>query len=148
MWTFSDEELEGIHDFIQWMFPLRQPSQFDPDAPLLTDDDIAQFHSDPKLGVNLLRSFGVFLTFLGLRFENERVQKAPDFEAKKGVWLYPNHNWLRISRVLESIRVLGLKKPGRAFFDFLKTYRESGQSGITAESFRYWEKATKAENPD
>jgi hypothetical protein len=33
LWNLSDDEMEDIHDFIQWMFPLREPSRFNPDAP-------------------------------------------------------------------------------------------------------------------
>ena len=40
LWAFSDDEMEEVHDFIQWMFPLREPSRFNPDAPLLTDEDV------------------------------------------------------------------------------------------------------------
>src|SRR5258708_250993 len=89
IWAYSDAELESIHDFIQWLFPLREPSQFNPEAPLLSDSDIAEFRADPKLRENLLRSFEVFLAFLGLRFENGRVAEAPDFDRKDEVWRYP-----------------------------------------------------------
>ena len=26
IWAYSDAELEGVHDFIQWLFPLREPA--------------------------------------------------------------------------------------------------------------------------
>jgi hypothetical protein len=141
MWAFSDGEMEDIHDFIQWMFPLREPSRFNPDAPLPTAADIAEFRTDPALQENLLRSFGAFLAFLGLRYEGGRVEKAPDFGQKQDVWLDPNHNWLRITRVLACTRMLGLEGASRAFFDFLAAYRHGGHSGITDDTFRYWEAA-------
>ncbi len=144
IWSYSDDLLEAVHDFIQWIFPLREPSGFNPDAPLLTDADIAEFRSDPELRGNLLRSFGVFLAFLGLRYEDGRVMPAPDFEARRGVWLYPNHNWLRITRVLASTRLLGLEEASRAFFESLRQLRDGGRSGISADTFRYWEKAAGA----
>ncbi len=139
--AYSDAELEGVHDFIQWLFPLRERSGFNPDAPLLTAADIAEFRADPTLGANLLRSLEVFLAFLGLRFEGGKVAEAPDFAGRPQVWRSPNHNWLRITRVLTSLRLLGHEDASRAFFDFLKDYRDGGRSGITADSFRYWEKA-------
>jgi hypothetical protein len=145
IWAFSDDEMEDVHDFIQWAFPLREPSRFNPDAPLLTDADIAEFRSEPVLRANLLRSFERFLAFLGLRHEGGRVSEAPDFDQKKDVWAYPNHNWLRITRVLASTRLLGLEEPSRAFFSSLKKLRESGRSGITVETFRYWEDAARCD---
>jgi hypothetical protein len=141
LWRYSDDQLESVHDFIQWLFPLREPSRFNPDAPRLTDADLAEFRSDPALRANLLRSFEVFLAFLGLRHVGGRVEKAPDFDRKRDVWRYPNHNWLRITRVLTGTRLLGLEAQGRAFFEFLREYRDGGESGITAETFRYWEAA-------
>lgn len=44
-WT--DEEWEMHHEFIQWLFPLKTPSAFNPDAPLLTDEDIEEFKNRP-----------------------------------------------------------------------------------------------------
>jgi hypothetical protein len=141
IWAFSDDELESVHDFIQWLFPLREPSRFNPDAPLLTDADLDEFRSSPALRENLLRSFEVFLAFVGLSYKVGSVTKAPDFDSKSEVWRYPNHNWLRITRVLASTRMLGLKAMSRAFFAFLKGLRDGGRSGITADTFRFWEQA-------
>ncbi len=141
IWAYSDAELEGVHDFIQWLFPLRERSRFNPDAPLLSDADIAEFRADPTLRANLLRSFEVFLAFLGLRLEGGEVAVAPDFAGKGQVWRHPNHNWLRITRVLSSTRLLGHEDASRAFFAFLRAYRDGGRSGITADSFRYWDEA-------
>jgi len=64
--AWNDDELEEVHDFIQWLFPLPEPSQYNPDAPLLTKEDIAAFKSDPVLQANLMRSFERILAFLGL----------------------------------------------------------------------------------
>ena len=141
LWAYSDDQLESVHDLVQWLFPLREPSGFNPHAPLLTDSDVSEFRSDPTLRENLRRSFEVFLAFLGLRFEDGRVTRALDFEGKRGVWMDSNHNWLRITRVLTSTRLLGLEDESRAFFAFLKELRESGRSGITADTFGYWERA-------
>jgi hypothetical protein len=43
IWTWENHDLEGVHDFIQWLFPLPEPSQFNPDAPLLTEKDVEAF---------------------------------------------------------------------------------------------------------
>jgi hypothetical protein len=138
MWSFSDEEMEARHDFIQWMFPLREPSRFNPDAPLLDDDDVAAFHANPHLRANLLRSLDRFLEFVGLVRVGGSVERGPSFARKRSVWLNPNHNWLRVTRVLHCLRALGLEDECRAFFDLLKELYESGESGITSDTFRYW----------
>jgi hypothetical protein len=145
LWAYSDDELEGIHDFIQWMFPLKEPSQFNPHAPLLTAADIAEFRGDGRLRENLARSFDVFLAFLGLRFEGGQVVRGPDFDRKQDVWRFPNHNWLRITRVLTSTRLLGLEDRGRAFFACLKDLKDSGRSGIDPHTFEYWDRAANVD---
>lgn len=34
--AFDDAHIEGVHDFIQWCFPLREASRAVPGAPFLT----------------------------------------------------------------------------------------------------------------
>jgi hypothetical protein len=145
VWAFSDEDLEVVHDWVQWLFPLWDPSRFNPDAPLLTDEDIAAFQADPLLHANLRRSFKRFLTFLGLeRVEEGRVEEAPNLPARAPeVWSYPNHNWLRITRVLSSLRVLGLGDEARALFDRLEALYTSRRFPITADTFQYWTEAVQ-----
>jgi Opioid growth factor receptor (OGFr) conserved region len=141
LWAFSDHDMEAVHDFIQWMFPLREPSRYNPHAPLVTDPDVAEFLADPALRDSLGHSFGRFLAFLGLAIEGGRVVEGADFARKSEVWRDPNHNWLRITRVLASLRMLGLEDEARAFFAFLESLRDGGTSGIDAGTFGYWKGA-------
>src|ERR1022692_4743624 len=105
IWTWADAELEAVHDFIQWLFPLPEPSQFNPDAPLLTKADIDAFKSDSVLQANLLKSFERILGFLGLSLSaNGEVAQSEHFKSRVAdVWAMPNHNWLRITRILRSL---------------------------------------------
>lgn len=142
LWTLDDDRMESVHDFIQWIFPLREPSRYNPDAPLLTDDDVRSFRDDPALRQALGRSFGRFLAFLGLEYSpGGGVVEAGDFGLKKAVFLRPNHNWLRITRVLACTRTLGLVDESRGFFEYLRDRRDRGIFPIDAETFRYWEAA-------
>ncbi len=143
LWAFSDDEMEDVHDFIQWMFPLREPSRFNPDAPLLTDEDVAAFHDEPALREALRRSLARFLAFLGLSIEGDRVVPAADYSAKSDIWRIPDHNWLRITRVLTCTRMLGLEAESRAFFAFLEDLHRPGRSGIDDRTFAFWS-ATQA----
>jgi hypothetical protein len=34
IWLWDSHRLEYTHDYIQWLFPLKQKSRFNPDAPL------------------------------------------------------------------------------------------------------------------
>src|SRR5262249_23629237 len=116
--AFDDARMEYVHDFIQWVFPLRQASNFNPDAPLLTEDDGRAVHGQPELGAALRRSFERFLAFLGLEYADGAVREADGFGRRAKVFEIPNHNWLRISRVLLCLHTLGLPDEGRAFFQY------------------------------
>ena len=39
IWSWDAARLEGVHDYIQWLFPLPEPSAFNPQAPILTEAD-------------------------------------------------------------------------------------------------------------
>ena len=147
VWDWDDDELEQVHDFIQWLFPLPEPSQFNPRAPLLTDEDIAAFRKDERLRANLHRSFTRILTFLGLATAPDgRVVEGPNFAARAAdVWSAPNHNWLRITRILRSLSLLGLGREAAALYDRLSDFRRGGRFPIPVDTFRYWTEAVRAE---
>lgn len=168
--NWSDDKWEGIHDFIQWIFPLKEPSNFNPDAPLLTDEDIAIFRADSELRGAVFLSFHRFLRFLGLRclwyvpkFDGESLAEpywktepiqanengpgdefltVAEVEKKFKVWEHPNHNWLRITRCLHSLRLLGLEYAATSLFDALCKIYDSN-TGITPDTFQYWQEAAQ-----
>ena len=138
--SWTDDELEIVHDYIQWLFPLPEPSQFNPDAPLLTDDDIATFNAEKVLHGNLLQSFERIIRFLGLSMgSNGTIVAGESFsERSQDVWLFPNHNWLRISRILRSLTLLGCDAQARAVYAWLSETYSSRRFPISAETFQYW----------
>ncbi len=143
LWEWNDDELEEVHDFIQWMFPLPEPSRFNPDAPLLTADDMAAFRSDVLLQSRLRKSFERILRFLGFsRAEDGSVVEGPTFADRvPEVWAYPNHNWLRITRILRSLCRLGLNSEAQSLFTRLEGLYSQRKFPITADTFQYWTEA-------
>jgi opioid growth factor receptor-like protein len=142
--AWPDDDLEEVHDFIQWLFPLPEPSQFNPDAPLLTKEDIAAFKSDPVLQANLMKSFERIVAFLGLALSEGKVVNGPNFKARLAdVWTSPNHNWLRISRILRSLTLLGMAAQAQALYEWMEATYTSRKFPISAETFRYWTQAVK-----
>ncbi len=149
IWDWSDDRWEEVHDFIQWLFPLPEPSQFNRNAPLLTPEDIDAFGREPPLRENLLRSFQRFLKFLGLsQQEDGRVVEAENFASRAAdVWAVRNHNWLRISRVLRCLTLLGLPAEAAALFAWLKENHLRRRFPIGTDTFRYWEQAVGPTHP-
>jgi hypothetical protein len=126
----DDEQWEAVHDFIQWLFPLPEASGFNFYAPMLTDEDIATFRGEERLRGNVRRSFRRFLAFVGLVLtEDGQVVEGPNFASRApDFWGRPNHNWLRTTRVLRSLRLLGLEWEARAFYAKLEALTTAGTS--------------------
>jgi hypothetical protein len=105
IWHWSDDDLEQVHDYIQWLFPLRERSAFNSNAPLLDDATIQQFRDRPELQANLRRSFLRMLKFYGLELTDTApptIRPSKSFPSRSANWLNPgNHNHLRITRILE-----------------------------------------------
>src|SRR2546428_10090232 len=80
--------LDRVHDYVQWLFPLDEPSSVNPDAPILTGDDIDTFRTSEKLRKRLLDSLRLMLRFYGFELrgtaEEPMVMTGPDFAEKRG----------------------------------------------------------------
>jgi hypothetical protein len=98
--NWSDDKWEVAHDFIQWLFPLKEPSNFNPDAPLLTDEDVSVFQADESLKEAMVFSVHRFLRFLGLHRMslNGGVGFVPN--------LFPEDNSLSISKEPWQIKLM------------------------------------------
>jgi hypothetical protein len=145
----DDDWLERTHDYIQWLFPLVEPSRFNPDAPLLTDADRAQFQRRPELRANMERVLQRMMRFYGFSVddagkEGRAVQIVP-LSAAGRQWLSPgNHNYLRITRILTSLRLVSLNAWAEAFFAGLSPFYQEQTSLIGAETFAYWKRAVES----
>jgi hypothetical protein len=144
IWTWDHDRLEHIHDYIQVLFPLPEPSMFFRRAPILHDEEICEFRRNATLRANLLRSLRQMLDFYGLKLEENPIliSKAVHFAQCAADWLAPgNHNMLRITRILKCLRLCGLEEHARVFLDcLLKLYAECPRE-IGEETLAYWKDA-------
>lgn len=147
LWAWDDDRLEAVHDYIQWLFPLRERSAFNPAAPVLTPAAIAAFLTDRLLHERLRRSFERMLRFYGLRLAGAagtlRVEPGVAFAARSREWLRPgDHNHLRLTRILTSLRILGLEEESRALAACLRTVAAAHPGAVSAVTLEYWRRAT------
>jgi hypothetical protein len=146
IWQWTDQELEQCHDFIQWMFPLDEPSSVNPDAPLVNQQEQMAFRGDPQLQSAMRRSLATFLRFLGLEtLSDGRIVRGENFNERLAIWKWPNHNWLRITRVLKSLRLLGFESEATALWVCLDELHAVG-GFVSENSFRYWSEAAEGLN--
>jgi hypothetical protein len=140
MWKWEGRQIEGIHSFIQWLFPLDEPSANNFKAPILTKDEIVQFRTDVTVRDNMMMSLRIMLKYYGFTLDpdGETIQKADDFEARSG-WIYPsNHNYLRITRILKSLVLLDFEKEAHMFFVALREVYHTHRNYIGPVTYEYW----------
>ncbi|QKQ77020.1 opioid growth factor receptor-related protein [Nostoc sp. TCL240-02] len=149
IWTWNFEELECVHNYIQWLFPLHERSAFNPDAPILDQEIIEVFRSNPYLRQNLLRSFTVMLQFYGLQRHESNdgkviINQSEEYQNRKSEWVCIfNHNYLRITRILKCLMTLGLESEAQAFYKCLQQIYHEDSNQIGSETFQYWTMAVK-----
>lgn len=146
IWQKDDHWLEATHDYIQWLFPLEERSQFNANAPILADEDIQEFRNREDLKINVLKSLSLMLRFYGLALiENDETVNIiidKSFTHRKKVWVHwGNHNHLRITRILKSLCLLGLEKYAQALFKCLGEIYNLEKGEITKLTFSYWKEA-------
>jgi hypothetical protein len=145
---FDDEQLEHVHDFIQWLFPLPERSGANPAAPTLDDGAIDAFRARPELRAALRRSLDRMLAFYGFAWNGDRIVKASTF-SERSDWLSPgDHNHLRLTRILRSLHVLGEPQAAQALFvalsDIYREDRRAGRNSISDRTFHFWRNAVEA----
>jgi hypothetical protein len=143
--TWDHRRLEMVHDYIQWLFPLPEPSRFNPEAPLLSAEDIAAFRGDPGLQRRVLQALDLLLDFLGLRRAGGTVVRGPAFAARARGWLSPaNHNHLRLTRILLFLGLIGLEREARALLACLEDVAgHEGRAAISARTLAFWRDAAR-----
>jgi hypothetical protein len=109
--SFTNEEMENIHDYIQWMFPTNQPSLVNDDAPILNISDINE--TTRKAILKNLNRFNIFI------FNSNIFERF-------------NHNHLRITRVIHCLRLFELDKEALLFYNKCSILNKNVQSNI------YW----------
>jgi hypothetical protein len=143
--NWDDWQLEAIHNYIQWLFPLARPSGPNPTAPILDQATIQTFRGNALLKNQLLDSFRRMLAFYGLQMDETTrvITRAPNFNTRAAVWLTPNnHNFLRITRMIHSLSILGLAEYGRALLTIMQDIaRNEGSAIVGNDTLRYWRSA-------
>ncbi|KZT58172.1 hypothetical protein CALCODRAFT_411204, partial [Calocera cornea HHB12733] len=110
------DQLEWKHDFVQWLFPIREQG-VNPRARPLQVHEIGRMKDSELVMERFRESYEIMLAFYGLRLVDPAtgeldVTLAPD--KSDGGWParfynleHSMHNYLRITRILKSLHELG-----------------------------------------
>jgi Opioid growth factor receptor (OGFr) conserved region len=147
IWLWDCQKLESVHNYIQWLFPLREKSRFNTSAPTLSDRAIQAFRTSEELRNRLVNSLKVMLAFYGLECrEGENAEivivKSGEYLSRKREWIEKcNHNYLRLTRILTSLTILGLENYAVALFRCLDEIYKENKESIGLETYNYWKNA-------
>jgi hypothetical protein len=120
----NDGWLESTHDYIQWLFPLDVKSGSSHEAPILTIDDILRINDSEKAQINIAKS----------------VERMIDFWSDNDYWITRyNHNHLRITRVIKSLRLTAGAQSARDFQEWLKCHIGRRFNEIDPKAINLWD---------
>jgi hypothetical protein len=147
--AYDHEALELHHDYIQWLFPLEEPSGVMPFAPRLDPACRAAFARDPACRAALRRAFATMCDFYGFvldeRQEPPRLARGPHFAARAREWVTPgNHNFLRLTRILKCLVALDEAPRARALLACLEAVHAERSATIGARTLAFWRGAVPA----
>lgn len=142
---WSDDWLEYDHEYIQWLFPNEIPSEIVAEAPVLTKEEARLFQENPELQEKVERALFRFLDFLGMDKRFDKTGKLIIEPLPKADWWSKrfNHTMLRITRILKSLRLVGLSDHSLAFYNGLMMFKDR----FSPDTLQYWENATFSDLP-
>lgn len=126
IWNFNDDQIEYNHDFIQLIFPLNKPSQAVANNLFLkTKEEINSLREDELVKRNILKSKNWFMKFL---INNMKWRS------------YSDHNQLRITRIIECLRLLVSDHKADEFYqDIIKIL--GSKNKVNPKTLSFWKNA-------
>lgn len=131
---------------IQVWFPLPEGSPFNWAAPVIDKETCSAFRSRPELRTGLQKAFTRIIKFYGFEasYKGEEVhiyRSINPIPAFRNWVVRLDHNHLRITRVIRSLRVLGLEQNAQAFYKAIQDVNRDFPDRIGKRSMMYWERA-------
>jgi len=133
IWKYNHSDYERDHHFIQWIFPSDEPSSININAPVVDDSAKKAFRRNPILRMRLQKSYRQFLNFIGVSDSLIVTDEGLFYLRVRR----RNHNLQRITRVLRSLTILGLRDHAVPFYEFLMGY----SNDINEVTIDYWNRA-------
>lgn len=134
---FNNKELEDCHDYIQWLFPTETRSQFNLDTPTLDQETAVALFDNEVFHVRFQESIKVMLAFWGFKCSNSLSGLFLPKHSIQNWMLLDDHNLLRMTRFMESCRLLGYQQVATKLFEVLLALANS-TTFITIENIFYW----------
>jgi hypothetical protein len=142
--NFTPERWEECHDHMQWAFPTRTKSAFNPNAPVIPED--FAFNGDSEVVKTLTLLLVQYLSSLGIGCSHDPVMgytftySAAWERGERPYWAHSrDHNMLRITRVLECLGIFGMIELQEDLHDFfVYTIAPTFSDTINAKTVAFW----------
>lgn len=136
--AWADFRLESTDDYMHWLFPLPEPSPFNPAAPAPSLADFAELAKDEAVKAGIARASARMLRFFGLQFDGVELTKAANWPERSAIWVpwaTPRDRYL--TRMLRSSSLLGFHASAMRVMEGLEILvrHHRGSSATGAVSF-------------
>ena len=139
---FKESEVEKHHNFIQFLFPTYQRSNYCSYAPRLNAEIVQAFLMDSSLRAKQKEALALMVDHYGLKLDlhTDKIVINPGaFAAKQqNFFINGSHNLLRITRILSSLTSLGQPELAVEFYNCLKGLSEGPIPRLKGTLDQYW----------
>ncbi|KZV82902.1 hypothetical protein EXIGLDRAFT_684399 [Exidia glandulosa HHB12029] len=143
-WDGDYETLEFEHGYIQWLFPIPEFGMNSRSQPLQKHEESA-IRASPDAMKRVVRSYRLMLDFYGMQLVDERtgrLERTKDYAPRYRNLVRSSHNYLRISRILKHLSIMGLEHLGLGlvlhFLSEQSEHRALDTEGIHSSMDRWW----------
>jgi hypothetical protein len=136
--SYSDIKFEACHNFVQWVFPLHEKSLHSKSSPQLSKEDVEILSNSLIAKNNILKALERFVQFLNETKDPLEICYNA-LPSKKHWTTEGNHNFLRITRIIRSLRLFGLHKEAKDFYDYV--VKIFNYNNLNKNTIYYWDMA-------
>lgn len=137
--NFNTDEIERTHNFIQWIFPTRNASAVNPNAPLVTSEFEEMFLQDELAQKNYCRTCRLYLNYIGFDCEGCKGKLFRKEDSPTRFYDIPHHNLLRISRAMNSMKETGHKECAVCLYKLLiQDLQNTPGAAVNEQTLRIW----------
>eukprot|EP00026_Physarum_polycephalum_P012279 Phypoly_transcript_12571.p1 GENE.Phypoly_transcript_12571~~Phypoly_transcript_12571.p1 ORF type:complete len:202 (+),score=19.74 Phypoly_transcript_12571:172-777(+) len=142
-WFGSYSLLETHHGYIQWLFPLFEGGGMNFHSEALHKAEAEAMRKDLAIAIRIIKSYKLMLDFYGLVLVDEHtgeVARAKHYKSRYDNLNNSHHNFLRISRIMQSLGHIGFSRYKKPFLEFMqKEVMENKQIPWAKSSLNnYW----------
>lgn len=135
----NHEQIEYYHDFIQWILPTIDESQFHPEAPTIDEHFKEQLQHDDLAKSNYCKTCQLYLNYIGFHCDKGVIQ----CQITGRLYELPFHNQLRITRMLNSLNQVGNNQCSTNLYHAIMSEIKPDSDKINNNTLDYWAKTQR-----